>query len=476
MRDMVFLSHANPEDNEFTLWLALQLASQGYPVWCDLTKLLGGEDFWKDIEQAIRERTIKFLYVLSKTSNGKLGPLQELQVAQNVARDHGLQDFIIPLHIDNLPHREVNIRLGTINAISFNDGWASGLKMLLKKLGEDEIPQNPRFTPNAVTSWWRTHHSADDGIIHQYEEHLSNWFPIQSLPDEIYFHALTRSQIGKVEVEAAKLPYPAFQHDRFLVSFAKAQDFEGKLGKHILIEGSQPYSIEDFIDGTAGHFYVKDRREAQNFVSRLLNESWLLMLKIRQLPVYELANEAHSFYFNQGLAGNDKISFTGVDGEKTHRSIIGYATITRVDGSTSKRIWHFGAEAKSLLYPARAYCVKPHVLFSDDGKNIWDGKKRLHKARRKQCKNWWNPHWRDRILATMSWLADGTDFIQLPLGSDVLLRVSIWPLTFVSPVSFLDPNKHTSEVSETDSYEIQSDTDSEDEEEDDEYIEEGEIE
>jgi hypothetical protein len=102
---MVFLSHANPEDNEFTLWLALQLATEGYPVWCDLTKLLGGEDFWKDAEHAIRERTIKFLCVLSKTSNVKIGPLQELQVAQNVMRDNNFQDFIIPLLIDDLPHK-----------------------------------------------------------------------------------------------------------------------------------------------------------------------------------------------------------------------------------------------------------------------------------------------------------------------------------------------------------------------------------
>ena len=37
-RDTLLLSHANPEDNEFTLWLALQLANEGYRVWCDLTK------------------------------------------------------------------------------------------------------------------------------------------------------------------------------------------------------------------------------------------------------------------------------------------------------------------------------------------------------------------------------------------------------------------------------------------------------
>jgi hypothetical protein len=41
-------SHAI-EDNTFTRWLSLQLARNGYRVWCDLTKLLGGEIFWRDI-------------------------------------------------------------------------------------------------------------------------------------------------------------------------------------------------------------------------------------------------------------------------------------------------------------------------------------------------------------------------------------------------------------------------------------------
>ncbi len=82
---MVFVSHANPEDNDFSQWLSLQLAKEGYPVWCDLTSLLGGEDFWSDIEDAIRYGTSKFLYVLSRDSNQKTGPLQELALALAVA-------------------------------------------------------------------------------------------------------------------------------------------------------------------------------------------------------------------------------------------------------------------------------------------------------------------------------------------------------------------------------------------------------
>jgi hypothetical protein len=85
-RATLLLSHANPEDNELTLWLALQLANEGYRVWCDLTKLLGGEVFWDDIEEVIKSRAVKVLYVLSRTSNTKDGSLKELHFAQGVAK------------------------------------------------------------------------------------------------------------------------------------------------------------------------------------------------------------------------------------------------------------------------------------------------------------------------------------------------------------------------------------------------------
>src|ERR1051325_8773121 len=112
-RNMIFISHANPEDNLFTRWLALRLASEGYPVWSDLTKLLGGEDFWRDIETAIRNRTVKFLYVLSKTSNQKQGALMELAVARKVGKS--IHDFILPLRIDDLSHDDINIELQRLN-------------------------------------------------------------------------------------------------------------------------------------------------------------------------------------------------------------------------------------------------------------------------------------------------------------------------------------------------------------------------
>ena len=102
-RNIVFVSHANPEENELALWLSLQLANEGYAVWCDLTKLLGGEKFWEDIREAISTRTAKFVYILSRASNEKRGTLDELDCAIGVEKRHRLRDFIITAKADDCP-------------------------------------------------------------------------------------------------------------------------------------------------------------------------------------------------------------------------------------------------------------------------------------------------------------------------------------------------------------------------------------
>ena len=82
----IFISHATPNDNQFSLWLALRLMSLGYEVWCDLLSLSKGGDFWSEIETQIRLNTFKFLLVQSKISNSREGVLKEIAVAQKVKK------------------------------------------------------------------------------------------------------------------------------------------------------------------------------------------------------------------------------------------------------------------------------------------------------------------------------------------------------------------------------------------------------
>ena len=430
-RDTLLLSHANPEDNEFTLWLALQLANDGYRVWCDLTKLLGGEVFWDDIEEVIKTRAVKVLYVLSRTSNAKDGPLKELHFAQGVAKREKLKDFVIPLHIDDLPHGDVTIEITRINTVPCSHSWAAGLAKLLEKLEEDSVPKDPKFNRTVVNDWWRTQFSAEQGLRQEPEEYLSNWFPI-TLPSHIYLHSLARKGIGKVEVSAA-LPYAAVQDGIDLIAFAEASDFEGKLGPEMYItKAGEPREVAALL--------AEPKSTFGKHLFQLLRLAWEQMLEERKLPVYELANKAKCFYFPKNRVPNDKVFFTGVDGERTYRAMVGYSTRTNpTTGVSVKRYWHYAVQARPLVHPTLAYIFKSHVLFTNDGSTIWESKKKLASARRSQCKSWWNDEWRDRTLAASTYLCDGMDKITVKLGNTACLTIPPTPLPFCSPVSYTDP-------------------------------------
>ena len=430
-RDTLLISHANPEDNEFTLWLALQLANEGYRVWCDLTKLLGGEVFWDNIEDVIKARAAKVLYVLSRSSNTKDGPLKELHFAQGIAKKEKLKDFVIPLQIDDLSHGEITIEITRLNTVPFAKSWGVGLAKLLEKLEEDKVPRDRKFNRTAVNDWWRTQFSAEQGLRKEPEEYLSNWFPI-TLPQQIYFHSLSRQSIGVVEV-APTLPYPAVQDGRFLITFAKAPDFEGKLGPEMYIaEEGKPLDVAALL--------AEPKSVFGKHLFQILRIAWEQMLEERKLPVYELANKAKCFYFPKNRVPNDKVFFTGVDGERTYRAMVGYATRTNpTTGVSVKRYWHYAVQARPLVRPTFAYIFKSHVLFTNDGTTIWESKKRLASARRSQCKSWWNDEWRDRTLAAATYLSDGADKINLTLGSNVTLSIAPAPLSFCSPMSYTDP-------------------------------------
>jgi|WetSurMetagenome_2_1015567.scaffolds.fasta_scaffold37639_2 hypothetical protein len=439
MRNMVFISHANPEDNEFAKWLALRLAREGYPVWCDLTQLLGGEDFWTDIEEAIRERTIKFLYVLSETSNHREGTLREVHLAQSIAKTCELKDFVIPLRLDNIKHADVNIRLMNINCIDFHDRWALGLNELLIKLERSGVEKDSRFSPDEVSRWWRAHLNTNGQILAEPEEHLSNWFKIENLPDTLFFHEVIgyRDQVDAFLKDLPQnLPFPTWWHARYLVSFADKKHFkESCEGRSLKLGRSHSLVMKDFLKGITPSNLSLNRRTTNNITFILLRLAWEIFMRQFGLCEYDLSDGTKVFYFIRDIVPGDKLPSYSTTGRKTTRQMIGHRKVI-----SSERFWHLGFQARVILHPDPIYAVKSHVLFSDDGYSIWEDKMRMHKARRSQCKDWWNPDWRDTLMAFMRWIALGADNISLRLSPDIQLQVSREPMRFISPVSFADPS------------------------------------
>ena len=221
-RNMVFVSHANPEENELALWLSLQLANEGYAVWCDLTKLLGGEKFWEDIQEAISTRTAKFVYILSRASNQKRGTLDELDCAIGTEKRHQLRDFIITVKADDLALRRRLHRCPPTQPYRLQ-AWAKGLSILLDKFEKDAVPKSPGFNRDAVCSWWRDQFSADAGIIEQPEQLRSNWFKVENVPTVLYEHKLAAIKPGPVGIEETAVRLSRRLGERCVLSELRAR-------------------------------------------------------------------------------------------------------------------------------------------------------------------------------------------------------------------------------------------------------------
>lgn len=154
-RRLLFLSHANPEDNDFAQWLATQLASAGYEVWCDVTRLLGGEKFWDDITEAIEQYAFRVLFASTIDSNRKPGTLRELRIALVTEEKQGLKDFIVPLKADRFPFGSTQESIRERNFVRFEENWAHGLSQLLGLLEREGAPKSQLAGPARVAEWYR---------------------------------------------------------------------------------------------------------------------------------------------------------------------------------------------------------------------------------------------------------------------------------------------------------------------------------
>lgn len=453
-RDVVFVSHANPEDNAFATWLSLRLTREGYRVWCDIVRLRGGDDFWRDIETAIRQHTRKFIFVTSRASNQKQGTLQELAVAAGVARQLNDTGFVVPVKIDDLPFAEHNIQINRLNALTFSMGWMDGLADLLKTLEDDAVPRPEATGPACVASWWNTNRLNREIVKAVPESLWTNWFPLKGLPRAMW--------VWRVP-EGATLPdkfsFPVYRVRDRLLSFA---DAPGLTGSDKTPTDGEGVSFQLNLRGEPPKKSGLYRHEVLTAVKQLLRQAWHDMAQEKGLPLFELSSRRRTLWFPRGKVPGDTVSFVGVDGKKARRDLYGYRTISRMDGQKYPRYWHFGLEAVPVLYPAPVLALKSHVLFTLDGKTVTGDAKVQHRARRGQCKDWWNDKWRDLTLAAVTLLADGHTCLELKLGTSSTVLMEWRPVKYRSDVSYDD-----SDVRHTPVEEIREDAEYEDEESED---------
>ena len=224
-RDLIFISHATPEDNDFARWLGAHLSSLGYKIWSDITRLIGGEEFWDNIEEAIREHAVKFVICLSRTAQTKKGVMDEVACAVGTERSRGLENFVIPVRLDDLPFTDVRASLVRKNIIDFSGNWASGLSDLVRVLDRDGVPRPIDNGPSAVALMASLRRRSTSKLIPRPEQVFANWFHILSFPEAVTFVEFD----GPIHDEGSVrklISRPTFAHLRLIGSFAQADEIQ----------------------------------------------------------------------------------------------------------------------------------------------------------------------------------------------------------------------------------------------------------
>ena len=189
MRDTIFISHATPDDNEFVRWLGMRLIGQGYKVWADLFQLKGGTPFWNSIEEALRTRAAKVIFVVSRRSidPARSGVRNELSVADAIKKSLKDEGFIIPLRLDDVPFSDLPIQVHQLNAIDFSRGWGGKLLELIDTLEHGNAPRDLTSIDRRMAEWRATAAKAGTLIETAPEPLLTNLLQIKSLPATITF-------------------------------------------------------------------------------------------------------------------------------------------------------------------------------------------------------------------------------------------------------------------------------------------------
>ncbi len=440
MRHTLFISHANPQDNEFTLWLASRLQLMGYKVWCDVKGLIGGEKQWEVIDNEIRNNAVKFIFIVSKdicTRPGQLkdGIAKEFALAESIAKKID-GDFIIPLKIDADAPYDYFIGQNRYNHIKFHENWATGLKSLIKKLEKDQVEKIIPENNHALSSWYENKFTTKYGLKQKKEKYFTNFWPIKELWDTIELYQYDSAGMA-IDIQSENYSLPVVRHGNVIATFGNAITEIVKpspIGNtKIIFNKKITINTQSILDKSYSSSEFPTLLDCENILKRLLSRAFHLLAKSKGMYWYELSSRRQCYYFPIGR--KDKVVFRYFDKKKT-KNLLGKFKINEIKSG----YWHFGVTVRVLLNPLVSFSLKSHILFSDEGRNIWPDKSKLHSARRRKGRNWFNEEWRDQLLAFINSLKNTDNKIELKLNDECIINMPDTPLILSSDKGYDEPD------------------------------------
>jgi len=433
-RDHLFISYAW-EDAALAEWLALKLTAEGYKVWCDRFKLLGGESYPQDIDRAIKEQTFRVLGLLSKHSLNKANPLKERTLALNLGRERG-EDFLIPINVDGLKPTELSWMVSDLTYVPFQHSWAQGLAQLLKKLQALDAPRALADGRQAVVDWFAARDSVNDAA----ERLWTSLLEITELP-----RTLVRISLDQPMPPDVARTWPHYRENPNRVWAFEAP------------EDCVALEIADVEEVAWEQTRQDTRLKLPDVVTSLLKQH--LRAHCLRKGIQETPNGQH-LYFPPGLLTADRLAFEGFGGSRTWVLAVGERTfkLGATERETSR--YHLSPTFRPYLWKFEVPVVQVQMrvyLTNTEGKPL--PARKAARRRKRICRNWWNYEWLARTLGVAGWMADGAESFDLARAPGCHIILGGRPIQLEAPVGIDESTLATAAPQDSEEAELSDEDD-----------------
>lgn len=439
-RDVVFISKATPEDDEFVLWLAPKLEAAGYKVFADIRELIGGDRWRTQVTDTLQTTATKMLLCCNDRTLAKEGVLEEIEIAKDLTKSIPDPKFIIPLRLE--PYKKV-LGIGGLQYVDFQRGWAAGLASLLDTLRRRKVPRDSASV-SIHPNWEQYRLRGGIPLLKQPERLTSNWLRITEIPDAIR-HYTSAGLVDRNALESAcgDSPFPVRQHELGFLTFAAPEEVDEAFMGVAKFRVDREIPLRAFIDGGDKVLGLKSQ-DSSNIVHAMFRQAWERFCIERGFLSYTYSKGLGFHASKDQLAIGAQVGW-GSQGERRRSMLRNVA---------KGHVWQYGVSAIPAFWPFFHFKLKSRVLFaphvSDEAGAPYDDAKKQHRLRRSVCKGWRNKQWRGRLMAFLELLSGDSAFIRLPLGGDSVIVIEAAPTLFTSPVSTALPNEMQDDAEELD--------------------------
>lgn len=443
-RQSILITHANPEDNVFARWLAARLIQAGYLVWVDVNSLVGGSDFWSEIEDQLRHHSIKQIVLVSKNVR-KPGVQKELALGDVISRQLNDPKFLIPIRIDNSNFSDLPPELIRRNSLNAFPNWASDLPKLLETLQKENVPQAQDCDATMLRHLVDAHEQGRMQIKAEPEILWSNWFELSDTKPQFWIYE-TKGTLAQFAAWLKTVKVPHVPLGRYVATFCDQDTFRSAGDFPLNMKAVLNQSFAALLNGGPCSYFANSAELRKCYVN-LMRQHWNCAMEAKGLKKFSFASGQDGWFFPDALQLGP-VKFSLPDGQKISRVL---------SGKFKDKRWHLCLVARPMLWPEPMFRIHANVALSLNGIDAIPGDQ-TQKLRRRLTKSWWNNKWRDLLLAGVHAVSNEENRVNLAVGVEEI-GINSLPISTLFPVSYDAEEERANEENDEGEIVLSSDID-----------------